>query len=474
MSDSFSKTDLPYEMPDRLLNRVVKANRKPFFEQGDYVLAVLGRALRGEDNLVIDAAITHANAQNIGVVVYSELDTTATYASDRLCYFELGAFRESAIALKKRGLPCLQFIRKANEKSPLPAITAKATAIYTDEEHTVWDRQRIERLLNIAHQTVLFVDASRLVPIRSLPEGLTTTPAFRKAHGELREQYGTPATANFSAPKKVEIATDQNFEQYDDDALLNLVAGLNINHGIKVSAEHPPTQAEITARLTTLKDEILAKYKWIRNNASLEHSTSQLSPYLHFGIVSPHRIYAEILSADIPKSYTWKFRDEFLTWREWSHYQAFYNLDIHEYSALPKEAKQTLEDHASDPRPELKTFDEILHGDTSDKTWNAAQKEWLNTGWLHNNLRMYWSKQILRFTKTPQEAWTTACQINDSVSLDGRDPATYASLRWAFGDAKKGYSEKEIYGWVAPKSNRAILKRTGMNAWIDERAGSQN
>ena len=100
---------------------------------------------------------------------------------------------------------------------------------------------------------------------------------------------------------------------------------------------------------------------------------------------------------------------------------------------------------------------------------NAAQKEWLRTGWLHNNLRMYWAKQILRFTPTPEDAWELACYINDTLSLDGRDPATYASMRWAFGDAKPGYSEKEIYGWVAPKSDRAILKRTGMKDWIAER-----
>ena len=44
-----------------------------------------------------------------------------------------------------------------------------------------------------------------------------------------------------------------------------------------------------------------------------------------------------------------------------------------------------------------------------------------------------------------------------------------ASIQWAFGDAKPGYSEKPIYGWVAPKSNRAILKREGMKEWIEAR-----
>ena len=170
-------------------------------------------------------------------------------------------------------------------------------------------------------------------------------------------------------------------------------------------------------------------------------------------MVSPHQILKEIESSDIPKSYTWKFRDEFLTWREWSHYLAFYNPKLHEYDSLPDKAKETLAEHAQDIRPELKSREEIFNGHTPDSTWNAAQKEWLTTGWLHNNLRMYWSKQILRFTESPQAAWNMACYLNDYISLDGRDPATYASMQWAFGNGKPGYSEKEIYGWVAPKSD---------------------
>ena len=42
-------------------------------------------------------------------------------------------------------------------------------------------------------------------------------------------------------------------------------------------------------------------------------------------------------------------------------------------------------------------------------------------------------------------------------------------MRWAFGDGKPGYSEKPIYGWVATKSDRTMLKREGMKEWIESR-----
>ncbi len=467
-----------------LPERVTAGNNKPALSAGSYVLVVLNRALRGEDNATIDAAITHANALHLPILVYSELDESVDWASDRLFYFALGAFRALAQSLDDRKIQCVQSIRGiGDEASRLKDLIVNAAVVYTDEDYTHWDRARVQYLLSLATQSVFLVEASRLVPTGSLPEKIRTTPAFRKAHGELREKFvllRREVSKNETAKDLVHHGDiqglnlsltegRQNFAQYTDSAIASLISKLNINHDLPISTEHPPTKSEISQRLETLKTKILSRYKWIRNNPALEYSTSELSPYLHFGMVSPHQVLAAVESSEVPKTYTWKFRDEFLTWREWSHYQAFYNPNIHEFEGLPNSAQKTLQAHANDERPELQTRTDIMHGNTPDATWNAAQKEWLSTGWLHNNLRMYWAKQILRFTASPQAAWESACMLNDYLSLDGRDPATYASMQWAFGNAKPGYGEKEIYGWVAPKSDRAILKRKGMKAWIETR-----
>lgn len=459
-----------------LVDRTFQANDRAVSTEGNHVLVILNRALRGEDNPVIDAASVLAAELNLPLVVYSELDVTVDYASERLCYFILGAFRESAIALSNKKIQCVQVLKKAEDENILQLLAAGAAAIYTDDVYTHWDRARIQKILDIATVTVFLVDASRLVPTRQLPQNLKTTPEFRKAHGKLREKYialrqeaNNSELINEIVANEEELSTTHNFATYSDRDLLKLLAECQIERDLKISQEHPPTLTEVDNRINILKTEILAKYKWIRNNPALEYSTSQLSPYLHFGMVSPHRILAEVESTEIPKSYTYKFRDEFLTWREWFHYRAFHTPNLHEFDSLPDEAKKTLKDRASDPRPDLCSFEDILKGNTPDSTWNAAQREWLNTGWLHNNLRMYWAKQILRFTETPQEAWNTACYLNDYISLDGRDPATYASIQWAFGDGKPGYKEKPIYGWVATKGDRAILKRQGMKEWSEIR-----
>ena len=467
MSNNVEFSQTVGDLPDR----VVAANDASLFENGSYVLVILNRALRGEDNAVIDAALCHADVLNLPVVAYSELAEQVAWASERLFYFALGAFRECAIALQKRNIQCVQTIEKKSDDT-LTDIASQAAVIYTDEDYTHWDRVRLTRLLARASQSVFLVDASRLVPTRQLPKGLKTTPAFRKAHGALRDRYAAlrkEVPTLQSKQVKLDLPIKHNFADYSDADLSRRVSECDINKRVAIAKEHPPTQAEIDNRIEILQEKILARYKWIRNNAALEYSTSRLSPYMHFGMLSPHQLLAAIEASDVPKTYTWKFRDEFLTWREWSHYQAYYVPNLHEYATLPKKAKQTLEDHADDSRPELLSDEDIFDGRSPDATWNAAQREWMATGWLHNNLRMYWSKQILRFTESPEAAWKMACYINDYISLDGRDPATYASMQWAFGNAKPGYSEKPIYGWVAPKSDSAILKRKGMAEWIEAR-----
>ena len=122
------------DLPDR----VVAANDRSVLKERGYILVVLNRALRGEDNPTIDAALCHAEALDLPVVVYSELDEQVAWASDRLFYFALGAFRECAIALQKRQIPCVQTI-KQKDTHMLEDLISKAAVVYTDEDHTHWD-----------------------------------------------------------------------------------------------------------------------------------------------------------------------------------------------------------------------------------------------------------------------------------------------------------------------------------------------
>ena len=55
------------------------------------------------------------------------------------------------------------------------------------------------------------------------------------------------------------------------------------------------------------------------------------------------------------------------------------------------------------------------------------------TGKMHGYMKMYWGKNILEWSATPKDAFTTALYLNNKYQLDGRDPNSFAGVAWCFG-----------------------------------------
>ena len=164
-----------------------------------------------------------------------------------------------------------------------------------------------------------------------------------------------------------------------------------------------------------------------------------------------------------------KFADELLGWREWFHYQAR-ALEVSErYDRVAGWARASLAEHAGDPRPDLESLGAMLRGETRDESWNACQRQFLCLGWMHNNLRMYWAKRIIAMTPDPETAWATACYLNDRLSLDGRDPATYGNIAAMFGGGQ-GDRDRSIYGRVTTRGDWSTRSRNGGSEWLAKAA----
>jgi len=61
-----------------------------------------------------------------------------------------------------------------------------------------------------------------------------------------------------------------------------------------------------------------------------------------------------------------------------------YNPHYDSLQSLPAWALKTMREHANDPRPELIDAEKIEAAETYDELWNAAQRELVSTGLLHN------------------------------------------------------------------------------------------
>ena len=460
-----------------LLDRIHPLNAASLRGQGAYVLCWLQQALRGEQNPLIDVALRLANARGVPVLVYHGMSQSYPHASDRLHWMLLGGSRDVARACAARGIRMLSHVVRPGhiEKGLVYRLAEKAVAVVCEDHPTFVASWQSRSLADGTDCAVWAVDAARLVPYRTLPNGLRTTPAFRKASGERRERYlpgldpVTPAHAPYDGPLPF---TPDSLEGASDDRLRDLLAECEIDHSLPVCEAHPPERAVALARMRDFVERHLARYKWTRNNPAAPGSGSELSPYLHFGMIAPWEVAQAVHAAEVHSAARWKFLDEMLTWREYFHYQALHMPAFETFDGLPDRPRESLLGHAGDPRDTLYNLDELLHGRTGDETWNAAQRQWMRDGYMHNNLRMYWGKKIIGWTPDPETAWNVACYINDRISLDGRDPATYGNMRWCFGAAKPAYREQSVYGWVAPKSDRALRKRTGAPEWLQEMAGA--
>lgn len=439
-----------------------------------YVLCWLQQALRGIDNPVIDAAIRLGNAADLPVLVYHGVREDYPFASDRLHRFILGASRDLARDCRTRGLACIQFVDRADKREPglVYRLAAHAAAVVLEDQPSFVTQWQSQRFASRSQVPVFAVNAACAVPPAALDQGIGTTSAFRRRHERVREAWyrwtdEVPQSSPYTGPLPYE---PDSLADSSDAELDVLVSACAIDHALPPTALFPATRAEVLTRLARLQTEVLPSYAKARNNPSRAEGASALSPYLHFGVVGPREIVAAVQAADVDDTLRAKYLDELLTWREWFHYKAR-TLSVPEsYMRVPAWARRELDEHASDPRPEVETLRALLEGETADETWNACQKQYLLDGWMHNNLRMYWAKRLIAMTPNPEAGWATACYLNDRLSLDGRDPSTYGNLAWAFGDAAPGYGRRPIFGLVSTRTDAALRKHVDGPAWIKRAA----
>ena len=147
-----------------------------------------------------------------------------------------------------------------------------------------------------------------------------------------------------------------------------------------------------------------------------------MSPYLHFGHIGPITVALAIEKADAPKADKEAFLNQLITWRELSINLVRFNPDYDNFECGEEWAHRTLAKHVKDRRPVVYSETQLENAETHDPLWNAAQMQMVNTGWMHNYVRMYWAKKILEWTPSPAEAYRIAVKLNDKYELDGRDP----------------------------------------------------
>ena len=262
-------------------------------------------------------------------------------------------------------------------------------------------------------------------------------------------------------------------------------ARLPLDHSVGPLGQRGGTRAAGLQLQEFLRNR-LSTYAEERNHPD-EDAASGLSPYLHFGHISVHEILDRLAEREgwIPdfddrptngKRTGWwgmnpaaeAFLDQVVTWRELGFNMAANRPDHRDYESLPDWARQTLEDHAGDARPHLYSLDVFKAASTHDELWNAAQRQLLRDGIIHNYLRMLWGKKILEWTADPREAASVMVELNNRYAIDGRDPNSYSGIYWCLGRYDRPWGpERPVFGKIRYMTSRNTARKLRLKDYLE-------
>ena len=145
-----------------------------------------------------------------------------------------------------------------------------------------------------------------------------------------------------------------------------------------------------------------------------------------------------------------------------------YNKDYDNLKGLPAWSAATLRQHGRDQRPNIYTRAQLEEAKTHDDLWNAGHEELRKLGKMHPQIRKFWGKKIVEWSKTPQEALETMIYLNNKYALDGRDPCSYSGFMWCFGkhDRPMGPERRQIFGLIRSAPSEMGSRKPQMKSYI--------
>ncbi|HEX7451662.1 MAG TPA: deoxyribodipyrimidine photolyase [Polyangiaceae bacterium] len=468
--------------------RVRAVNRGEVRGGAKYVLYWMVAARRTRDNYALDRALEHAKRLQKPLVVLEALRVGYPHASDRFHRFVIDGMADNAAAFRKASVTYYPYVEPeaGAGRGLLEALAKDAALVVTDDFPCFF----LPRMLASAGQklSVLLeaVDSNGVLPIRAHDRACFRAFDFRRVVQKTFAEHWAvrPSSAPLSRltlPKGTLPARIREHWPSASAALLEgkpiALAALPIDHGVPVVGYRGGPRAAHTT-LTRFLDDRLDRYEEDRNHPD-KSGTSTLSPYLHFGQLSAHHVFSALAEREDwtpnvlgerargERTGFWKMRpsaeaflDQLLTWREVGLNYCAHQRDYQSFASLPNWAKKTLLEHKNDPRPTTYTRAQLEAAQTHDPIWNAAQRELLEEGRIHNYLRMLWGKKILEWSKTPEHALATAIYLNDRHALDGRDPNSYSGILWCFGRYDRAWGPvRPIFGTVRYMSSENTEKK---------------
>ncbi|HTY85775.1 MAG TPA: deoxyribodipyrimidine photo-lyase, partial [Silvibacterium sp.] len=375
-------------------------------KDGKCVVYWMQRAQRGLDNPAVDLAIKIGNELGLPVVAFFSAISNFPNANLRHYAFLNQGLKDIEDDLAERNV--IFVVRRPPANSLEKLLAEVGAAMLIGDENPCREPERWRRVLARRLELPFWtVDADVVVPSALFskhqymlhimrPKLLAELPKYLRALPHIRAEKSWKRPTGFESFHVTDDVTE-GWRSFDR----SVKPVDSFTGGTRAAQE----------RMKHFVAHGLADYAKQRNHPETD-GTSMLSPYLHFGHISPVTIALACEEAVREGKATAAARDayfnELIGWRELSVNFVKYVPNYDSIESAPEWAQNTLREHAGDRRDPEYTLDQLERAETYDDLWNAAQTQMLKTGWMHNYLRMYWAKKILEWAPNPALAWEWA------------------------------------------------------------------
>jgi deoxyribodipyrimidine photo-lyase len=476
-------------------SRVRAVNQAAIQPERPIVLYWMVAARRTTANYGLERAVHLARTLGKPLVVLEALRVDHPWACGRFHQFVLDGMRDNTRALSGRpGVTYFAYLEPApgEGRGLLPALATHAAVVVTDAFPSFFLPRMVAAAGARLDTCLEAVDSNGLLPIHAFDRAFLTAHAFRRAWQQVLAIHlgaapehdpvaGLPAVPAWPIPAEIRARWPDAFSWLGEGRSLS---DLPIDHAVGPTTLHGGSRAA-HERLDAFVSSELQAYESERNDPDRD-AGSRLSAYLHWGHISAREIFDRVMASEgwlgqLPARPTggragWlgvsptaeAFLDQLITWREVGYNMAACRPDDYcRFESLPAWALQTLARHADDPREPVYERDTLERAGSHDPLWNAAQRQLMADGRIHNYLRMLWGKKILQWSATPRRALDTMIHLNDKYALDGRNPNSYSGIFWVLGRYDRPWGpERPIFGTVRYMTSENTARKLHVKQYL--------
>ncbi|MBT8369050.1 MAG: deoxyribodipyrimidine photo-lyase [Deltaproteobacteria bacterium] len=430
--------------------------------KGNYVLYWMQQSQRADFNHALEYAIQQANRLRHGVLVAFGLMDDYPEANLRHYTFMLEGLKETQHTLARRGIKMV--VQKGAPADVAVSLGRNASLIVCDCGYLRHQKAWRDQVAQQSVCRVVQVESDVIIPLKEVSNkaeyaARTIRPKIQKHLADYLTDF-KPATVKKSS-------LNLNTKGIDLKNINSVLQRLKIDQNVPpVTHFFKGGSARARQIFKSFLHQRLARYVDNRNQPQTD-DISHMSPYLHFGQISPLYLALQInrVGSHLQAGKD-AFLEEMIIRRELAMNFVNYSPYYDSYRCLPNWAQQTLAEHQKDPRENVYTRSQLEDAATHDEYWNAAMREMKYTGFMHNYMRMYWGKKILEWSKTPKHAFRTTLAINNKYFLDGRDPNSFTGVAWIYGIHDRAWFQRPIFGKIRYMAASGLERKCDIKAYV--------